>query len=81
MASVEDMRARVLNTGSSISPAEKGAILAILGSVERAHLLVNRIDAERKSVNRSGVLAKINAAAAERGQRGFDGDAVPAPAE
>ena len=31
---------------------ERGAILALLGSVERAEILIHRIDAERKSVNR-----------------------------
>jgi hypothetical protein len=61
-----------------------GAILAILGSVERAELLINRVDAERKSVNRAGVLAKINAAAAERqGRTGRFGADEPSvvPAE
>ncbi|HTV69880.1 MAG TPA: Na/Pi symporter [Rhizobiaceae bacterium] len=67
--SVEEMRAKVLNSGI-ITPLERGAILAILGSVERAHLLVNRIDSERRSVNRAGVLAKINAAAADREHSG-----------
>jgi phosphate:Na+ symporter len=79
---VEEMRAKVLNTGPAIGAAERGAILAILGSVERADLLINRIDAERRSVNRAGVLAKINAAAAQRQQRtGYAGDAAAVPAE
>lgn len=82
IAEVEELRARTLNTGPVISAAERGAILAILGSVERAELLIRRIDAERKSVNRSGVLAKINAAAAEqerrRGVAGPEPSAVPA---
>jgi phosphate:Na+ symporter len=69
IAEVEELRMRTLNAGSGISSTERGAILAILGSVERAALLINRIDAERKSVNRAGVLAKINAAAAERQDR------------
>jgi hypothetical protein len=46
--------------------------------------LINRIDAERKSVNRAGVLAKINAAAAERqGRTGRFGAGEPSvvPAE
>lgn len=84
IASVDEMRARVLDTGPAITPVEKDAILAILGSVERAHLLVNRIDSERKSVNRAGVLAKINAAAADRDQsRGYQGGTEPGtvPAE
>lgn len=69
IAEVEELRHRVLNTNNVITPAERGAILAILGSVERAELLIKRIDAERKSVNRAGILAKINAAANQRGQR------------
>ena len=67
---VEELRMRTLNTGPGITSAERGAILAILGSVERAELLVRRIDAERKSVNRAGVLAKINAAAASSARTG-----------
>lgn len=67
---VEELRHRVLNTNGVITPAERGAILAILGSVERAELLIRRIDAERKSVNRAGILAKINAAANQRDRRG-----------
>ena len=82
ISEVEELRARTLNTGPVISAAERGAILAILGSVERAELLIRRIDAERKSVNRAGVLAKINAAAAEqerrRGVAGPEPSAVPA---
>lgn len=79
---VEELRHRVLNTNNVITPNERGAILAILGSVERADLLIKRIDAERRSVNRSGILAKINAAANQRDRRG---SALPegglAPAE
>ena len=62
-----------------ISPVECGAILAILGSVERAELLINRIDAERKSVNRAGVLAKINAASERQGLKGYP--VAPAPCQ
>ena len=68
--SIDEMRTRTLSAGAGITPPERGAILAILGSVERAHLLVNRIDSERKSVNRAGVLAKVNAAASDRQQPG-----------
>ena len=82
VAEVEELRHRVLNTNGVITPQERGAILAILGSVERAELLIKRIDAERKSVNRAGILAKINAAASQRDRRG---SAMPegglAPAE
>jgi phosphate:Na+ symporter len=57
-ASVEELRARILTMGSSVSSGERGALLALLGSVERAELLIRRIDAERKSVNRAQILAK-----------------------
>jgi len=79
---VDELRMRTLNSGQGITSAERGAILAILGSIERAELLIARIDAERRSVNRAGVLAKINAATAgRREQTGFGGaepSAVPA---
>ena len=70
----------VLNTGAGISAIERGAILAILGSVERADLLINRIDAERRSVNRADVLARITAAATRgQGRAGYaEPEAVPA---
>jgi phosphate:Na+ symporter len=55
------LRSRVLTTGAAITSEERGAILAILGSIERAELLISRIDAERKSVNRANVLARVRA--------------------
>jgi phosphate:Na+ symporter len=59
---VETLRARVLNFGPSVSSGERGAILALLGSIERAELLIRRIDSERKSVARAEVLARARAA-------------------
>ncbi len=47
-----ELRARTLRLGESISPAERGAILALLGSAERAGLMIARLDAERRSVPR-----------------------------
>lgn len=58
---VADLRQRVLNHGPAISSGERGAILALLGSVERAQLLIRRIDAERKSVVRERVIEKATA--------------------
>lgn len=55
---VEELRLRTLKAGG-ITPAERGAILAILGSVERAELLIARIDAERRSVDRAAVLERM----------------------
>ena len=38
--------------------AERGAILTLLGSAERAFLLIERINAERQSVLRPAVIEK-----------------------
>jgi phosphate:Na+ symporter len=54
--------------------ADRGALLAILGSAERAFYLIERIDAERKSVMR------VVPAAAEKPSRDASGSAVPQPA-
>jgi phosphate:Na+ symporter len=54
--------------------ADRGALLAILGSAERAFYLIERIDAERKSVMR------VVPAAAEHPSRDVSGSAVPQPA-
>ncbi len=79
---IEGLRNRVLTTGSAIGSGERGAILAILGSIERAELLIARIDAERKSVNRSSVLARIRSRTpAEVPPRAADGDFAALPAE
>ncbi|MGL5137533.1 MAG: Na/Pi cotransporter family protein, partial [Beijerinckiaceae bacterium] len=79
---VDDLRAKLLNFGPKIATAERGTILALLGSVERAELLINRIDSERKSVNRADVMARAQAAA-QRGDQAkpMPGGLSPAPAE
>lgn len=77
---VEEIRARTLALGPNAGAGERGAILALLGSVERAELLIRRIDAERKSVNRAGVLAKVRAAA-DKARPEPTGGLQPAPAE
>jgi phosphate:Na+ symporter len=80
--SVEDIRMQLLNYGPKIKAAERGAILALLGSVERAQLLINRIDAERRSVNRSGIVARATAARQSRDKREpGTGGFSPVPAE
>lgn len=58
---VEELRARTLALGPNAGAAERGTILALLGSIERAEILIRRIDAERKSVNRQSVLARASA--------------------
>ena len=55
---VEELRARTLALGPNAGAGERGTILALLGSIERAEFLVRRIDAERKSVNRQNIVAK-----------------------
>ena len=57
---VEELRARTLALGPNAGAGERGTILALLGSIERAEILIHRIDAERKSVNRQ-VLARASA--------------------
>jgi phosphate:Na+ symporter len=60
------LRERCLRDGAELLAAERGAILALLGSAERVFLLIERIDAERRSVAR---VAPAEAVAA---------DAIPA---
>lgn len=68
---IEDLRRRTLDLGPNAGAGERGTILALLGSIERAELLIRRIDAERKSVNRQSVVARAEARKA--------GDTRPAP--
>lgn len=46
-------RERCLQLGADLPWEERGAILELLGSAERAFFLIDRIDAERKSVPRA----------------------------
>jgi phosphate:Na+ symporter len=46
-------RDRCLKLGAELSWAERGAILELLGSAERAFFLIDRIEAERQSVPRA----------------------------
>jgi phosphate:Na+ symporter len=46
------LRDRTLND-TAITPHDRGAILSLLGTAERAFLLVERIDEERRSVSRA----------------------------
>ncbi len=52
MPKLTALRERVLKLGSELPAEDRGAILAILGSAERAFYLIDRIDAERRSVAR-----------------------------
>jgi phosphate:Na+ symporter len=46
------MRQRCLTLGNELPWVERGAVLELLGSAERARFTINRIDAERRSVPR-----------------------------
>ncbi|MCO4316258.1 Na/Pi symporter [Phyllobacterium sp. 21LDTY02-6] len=76
---VEELRARTLALGPNAGAAERGTILALLGSIERAEILIHRIDAERKSVNRQGILSRA-ARRAEKAQSVNDPELSPMPA-
>jgi phosphate:Na+ symporter len=77
---VEVLRTRALALGPNSGARERGAILALLGSVERAELLIRRIDAERKSVNRTQILARVRNTGMQ-GRQEPSGGAAPVPAE
>ncbi|MGJ7037528.1 phosphate:Na+ symporter [Shinella sp. BE166] len=78
---VEELRARTLSLGPNAGAAERGTILALLGSIERAEILIQRIDAERKSVNRQSVLARASVRKETRDQSMGSGGFSPVPAE
>jgi phosphate:Na+ symporter len=83
-ANVENLRGRALALGNDVSSAERGAILALLGSVERAELLIHRIHNERESVDRNLVLARAAARTSKNKpaqKSGFEGGMNPVPAE
>lgn len=67
------LRERCLRLGAELPWVERGAILALLGSAERAFFLIERIDTERKSVSRTVPAGKP---AEQRGAEGFGGAAV-----
>jgi phosphate:Na+ symporter len=55
---IEDVRWRVLEIDGAVPASEKGALLALLGSIERAEGLIARIAEERASVDRAELLAE-----------------------
>lgn len=54
-------------TNEAMTPRERGTLLALLGSAERAFLLIERIDSERRSVDR----ARVGDAVSDSGAAGF----------
>src|SRR5262249_13240531 len=53
IAALLPLRERTLKSGADVPWSQRGAILTLLGSAERAFFLIERIDAERRSVSRS----------------------------
>lgn len=76
LPALQALRDRCLKLGTELPWAERGAILTLLGSAERAYYLIERIDAERKSVSR---VVPATQAAATRSLEG-SGGALPQPA-
>lgn len=56
IAPIEELRWRVLEKDREVPAGEKGALLALLGSIERAEVMIQRIEAERASVDRARIL-------------------------
>ena len=75
-AALLELRERCLKAGVELPWAERGSILTLLGSAERAFFLIERIDAERRSVSRY----LPEPASAAREAPGLGG-AIPVPAE
>jgi phosphate:Na+ symporter len=75
LAALEPLRDRCLRQGAELPWAERGAILTLLGSAERAFFLIERIDAERRSVSRS-----VPAAAPAQPKAASGMMSMPAPA-
>jgi len=78
-AALANVRERCLQLGDAAGPAERGAILALLGSAERASMLIGRLDGERRSVPR---VVRPAAVAPQRRDRDLPyPDAAATPAE
>lgn len=77
---VEELRWKALQS-RDVAAGEKGALVALLGSIERAEGLIERIRAERASVDRSAIVVQTQRPTSETpspsGSTGFD----PVPAE
>lgn len=77
LPALASLRERCLEPRSNLSSLERGTLLALLGSAERTFVLIERIDAERRSVPRT-----VTAVQAMRSEPRADdlGAAAPAPA-
>ncbi|WP_100963908.1 Na/Pi symporter [Bosea sp. FBZP-16] len=76
IAALTSVRERCLRLGAELPWVERGAILALLGSAERAYFLIERIDAERRSVSRVVPVTETSQQSQEVG--GFGAAAMPA---
>ncbi|MBY3366141.1 Na/Pi cotransporter family protein [Rhizobium laguerreae] len=82
LPNVTELREQTLALGPNAGAAERGTILALLGSVERAEILIRRIDEERKSVNRQSVLSRVSQKRERQARPPLDeGGLSPMPAE
>lgn len=77
-ASLLALRDRCLRLGAELPWIERGAILALLGSAERTFFLIERIDAERRSVSREVTREARAEAGAPRDLGGLAPAVVPA---
>ncbi|MGL6208937.1 MAG: Na/Pi cotransporter family protein [Paracoccaceae bacterium] len=74
----EELRWQALQN-RDVASGEKGALLALLGSVERAEGLIDRIVAERASVDRSGIrVVTTDGSGNKRPDAPMPGNMVPA---
>ena len=71
---IQALREQCLN--ADLKWAERGSILTLLGSAERAFYLIERIDAERRSVPRP-VVAETALAKPEEPARGMEPAPIP----
>ncbi len=76
IAALSAVRERCLRLGAELPWVERGAILALLGSAERAFFLIERIDEERRSVSRVVPVTETSTHTREAGD--FGAAAVPA---
>jgi phosphate:Na+ symporter len=76
MPKLSALRERCLKQGQDLPAEDRGAIMAILGSAERAFYLIDRIDQERRSVPRVLPATEATKSSVFEGP----GSAAPAPA-
>lgn len=72
------LRERCLRLGAELPWVERGAILALLGSAERAYVMIERIDDERRSVSREVPAETRAELGARRDFGGMEPAVVPA---